>query len=108
MVSTYGVDVHSALATKTTTRLFWLLGAVDAMPIDSKDSVGLAASAVDILLQLAASAVIAGAGALVAGSVTRSVPGQPAANRTHAELQNDLNKIGDIYVHTFGMCESDP
>jgi len=104
----YGVDVHLALATKTTTRLFWLLGAVDAMTIDSEESAGLAAAAVDILLQLAASAAIAGAGALVAGSVTRSVAGQPAANRTHAELKNDLNKTGEIYVHTFGMCESDP
>ena len=107
----YGVDVHLALATKTTTRLFWLLGAVDAMTIDSEESAGLAAAAVDILLQLATSAaiaVIAGAGALVAGSVTRSVAGQPAANRTHAELKNDLNKTGEIYVHTCGMCESDP
>ena len=64
----YGVDVHLAL--------FWLLGAVDAMPIDSEESAGLAAAAVDILLQLAASAAIAGAGALVAGSVTRGVAGQ--------------------------------
>jgi len=84
------------------------MGAVDSMPIDCEDSPGLAAAAVDILLPLATSAAIAGAGALVAGSVTRSIAGQPAANRTHAELKNDLNKTGEIYVHTCGMCESDP
>ena len=49
-------------------------------------SSGLAAAAVDISLPLAASAAIPGARALVAGSVTRGVAGQPAANRTHAEL----------------------
>jgi len=78
------------------------------MLIDSEKSAGLAAAAVNILLPLAASAAIAGAGALVAGSVTRGVAGQHAANRTHAELKNDLNKTGEIYVHTCGMCESDP
>jgi hypothetical protein len=97
----YGVGVHLALVVV-------FLGAVDAMPIDSEESAGLAAVAVDILLPLAASAAIAGAGALVAGSLTRGVAGQPAANRTHAELKNDLTKIGEIYVHTCGMCESDP
>ena len=56
----------------------------------------------------AASAAIPGAGALVAGSVTRGVTGQPAANRTHAELKNDLNKTGEIYVHTCEMFESNP
>eukprot|EP00277_Geminigera_cryophila_P000587 CAMPEP_0179420244 /NCGR_PEP_ID=MMETSP0799-20121207/9058_1 /TAXON_ID=46947 /ORGANISM="Geminigera cryophila, Strain CCMP2564" /LENGTH=99 /DNA_ID=CAMNT_0021193829 /DNA_START=118 /DNA_END=417 /DNA_ORIENTATION=+ len=96
------------VSTCTLPWLFWLLGAVDAMPIDSEESAGLAAAAMDILLQLAASAAIAGAGALVVGSVTRSVAGQPAANRTHAELKNDLNKTDEIYVHTCGMCESDP
>jgi len=78
------------------------------MPIHNEESSGLAAAAVDISLPLAASAAIPGAGALVAGSVTRGVAGQPAANRTHAELKNDLNKTGEIYVHTCGMCESDP
>ena len=61
----------------------------------------------DFFLPLAASAAIAVAGAFVAGSDTRGVAGQPA-NRTHAELKNDLNKTGEIYVHTCGMCESDP
>ena len=49
----------------------------------------------DILLPLAASAAITGVGALVAGAVTRGLDGQPAVNRTHAELKNDLNKTGD-------------
>ena len=49
----------------------------------------------DILLPLAASAAITGVGALVAGAVTRGLAGQPAANRTHAELKIDLNKTGD-------------
>ena len=81
---------------------------LSTMPIDSEESAGLAAAAVNILLPFAASAAIAGAGALVARSVTRGVAGQPAANRTHAELKNDLNRTGEIYVHTCGMCESDP
>jgi len=81
---------------------------LSTIPIVSEESAGLAAAAVKILLPLAASASIAGAVALVAGSVTRGVAGQHAANRTHAELKNDLNKTGEIYVHTCGMCESDP
>ena len=65
--------------------------AVDAMPTDSGESAGLAAAAVDVLLPLAATEAIAGAGALVAASVTRGIAGQPAASRTHAELlQIDL------------------
>jgi len=79
---------------------------LSTIPIVSEESAGLAAAAVKILLPLAASASIAGAVALVAGSVTRGVAGQHAANRTHAELKNDLNKTGEIYVHTCGMCES--
>ena len=78
------------------------------MPIHNEESSGLAAAAVDISLPLAASAAIPGAGTLVAGSVTRGVSGQPAAHRTHAELKNDLNKTGEIYVHTCGICESGP
>ena len=70
----------------STCTLPWLLGAVDAMPIHNEESSGLAAAAVDISLPLAASGAIPGAGALVAGSVNRGVAGQPAANRTHAEL----------------------
>ena len=104
----YGVGMHLA-------SVVVFLGAVDAMPVDSEESAvltvywhGLAAAAVDFLLPLAASAAISGAGARVAGSVTRGVARQPAANRTHAELKNDLNKTGEIYVHTCGMCESDP
>jgi len=72
--------VTGMVSTCTLPWLFWLLGAVDAMPIHNEESSGLAATAVDILLPLAASAAIPGAGALVAGSVTRGVAGQPAAN----------------------------
>ena len=97
----YGVSVHLAFVVV-------FLGAVDAMPIDREESAGLAAVAVDILFPIATSAAIAGAGALVAGSLTRNVAGQPVANRTHADLKNDVNKTGDIYVHMCGMCESDP
>jgi len=108
----YGVGMHLA-------SVVVFLGAVDAMPVDSEESAvltvywhGLAAAAVDFLLPLAASAAISGAGALVAGSVTRGVAGQPgplpAANRTHTELKNDLNKTGKIYVQTCGICKSDP
>ena len=57
-------------------------GAVDAHLMESEESGGLAAAAVNILLPLAASAAaIAGAGALVAGSITRGIAGTPAANR---------------------------
>jgi len=79
----------------------WLLW---VLSIDSEESW----TAVDILLPLAASAAIAGAGALVAGSVTRGVAGQPAADRTHAELKNDLKKTGEIYVHTCGCVSLIP
>ena len=72
--------VTGMVSTCTLSWLFWLLGAVDAMPIHNEESSGLAATAVDISLPLAASAAIPGAGALVAGSVTRGVAGQPAAN----------------------------
>ena len=102
------LPVTGMVSTCTLPWLFWLLGAVDAMPIHNEESSGLAAADVDISLPLAASAAIPGAGALVAGSVIRGVTGQPAANRTHAELKNDLNKTGEIYVHTCGMCESNP
>ena len=78
------------------------------MPIDSEEIVGLATVAIDIFLPIVTSGTIAGSGALVGGSLTRGVDGQPAANRTHADLKNDVNKTGDIYVHTCGMCDSDP
>ena len=69
----YGVNMHLAL-------VVLVVGCCDAMPIHNEESSGLAAAGVDISLPLAASAAIAGAGALVAGSVTRGVAGQPAAN----------------------------
>ena len=90
-----GLTRHEYGVNMTLRWLFWLLGAVDAMPIHSEESAGLTATTVDILLPLAASAAITGVGALVAGAVTRGLAGQPAVNRTHAELKNDLNKTGD-------------
>ena len=54
--------VTGMVSTCTWPWLFWLLGAVDAMSIE--ESAGLAAAAAEILLQLAASAAIAGAVAL--------------------------------------------
>ena len=61
---------------------------------------GLAAAAVDILLPFAAQQLL-----LIQPLWLDPLPD---ANRCHAELKNDLNKTGEIYVHTCGMCESDP
>ena len=78
--------VTSMVSTCTLPWLFWLLGAVDAMPIHNEESSGLVVSTVDISLPLPASTGIPGVRALVTGSVTRGVVAQPTVNRTHTEF----------------------